>query len=73
MICDRDIQDAIIVGAGPAGLTAAIYLGRFRRHCIVLEDGHSRARWIPTSHNIPGFTAGVGGAEFLRKSTPSGR
>jgi thioredoxin reductase (NADPH) len=60
-----DIQDAIVVGAGPAGLTAAIYLGRFRRRCIVLEDGQSRARWIPTSHNIPGFTAGIGGAQFL--------
>jgi thioredoxin reductase (NADPH) len=59
------IQDAIIVGAGPAGLTAAIYLGRFRRRCIVLEDGHSRAKWIPTSHNIPGFTAGIGGPQFL--------
>jgi thioredoxin reductase (NADPH) len=62
---DPDIQDAIVIGAGPAGLTAAIYLGRFRRRCIVLEDGHARARWIPTSHNIPGFTAGVGGAELL--------
>jgi thioredoxin reductase (NADPH) len=61
----QDIQDAIVVGAGPAGLTAAIYLGRFRRRCIVLEDGHSRAKWIPTSHNIPGFTAGIGGKEFL--------
>jgi thioredoxin reductase (NADPH) len=60
-----NIQDAIVVGAGPAGLTAAIYLGRFRRRCIVLEDAQSRARWIPTSHNIPGFTAGVGGEEFL--------
>jgi thioredoxin reductase (NADPH) len=60
-----DIQDAIVVGAGPAGLTAAIYLGRFRRRCIVLEDGQSRARWIPTSHNIPGFPAGIGGEEFL--------
>jgi thioredoxin reductase (NADPH) len=60
-----NIQDAIVVGAGPAGLTAAIYLGRFRRRCTVLEDGQSRARWIPTSHNIPGFTAGVGGEEFL--------
>jgi thioredoxin reductase (NADPH) len=57
--------DAIIVGAGPAGLTAAIYLSRFRRNCLVLEDGHSRARWIPTSHNIPGFTAGIGGNELL--------
>jgi len=59
-------QDALIIGAGPAGLTAAIYLGRFRRRCLVLEDGHSRARWIPASHNVPGFTAGIGGSEFLR-------
>jgi thioredoxin reductase (NADPH) len=61
----RDTQEAIVVGAGPAGLTAAIYLGRFRRRCLVLEDGHSRTRWIPTNHNIPGFTAGIGGDEFL--------
>lgn len=57
--------DTIVVGAGPAGLTAAIYLGRYRRHCVVLEDGQSRAQWIPTSHNIPGFPSGVGGEEFL--------
>jgi thioredoxin reductase (NADPH) len=60
-----EILDAIVVGAGPAGLTAAIYFGRFRRRCVVLEDGHSRAHWIPTSHNIPGFTAGIGGDAFL--------
>jgi thioredoxin reductase (NADPH) len=60
-----DILDTIVVGAGPAGLTAAIYLGRFRRSCLVLEDGQSRARWIPRSHNIPGFAAGIGGEQFL--------
>ena len=32
----------------------------------MLGEGHSRAQWIPTSHNIPGFSAGVGGQEFLR-------
>jgi len=61
------INDAVIVGAGPAGLIAAIYLARFRRRCLVIEDGLSRARWIPTSHNIPGFIAGIGGTEFLAK------
>ncbi len=65
MTNNSNILDATIVGAGPAGLTAAIYLGRFRRRCVVLEDGQSRARWIPTSHNIPGFTAGIGGQTFL--------
>jgi thioredoxin reductase (NADPH) len=67
MNAKKEIFDAIVVGAGPGGLTAATYLGRFRRQCLVLEDGHSRARWIPTSHNIPGFTAGIGGPELLAK------
>jgi thioredoxin reductase (NADPH) len=61
----REIHDAIVVGAGPGGLTAAVYFGRFRRRCVVLEDDQPRARWIPTSHNIPGFTTGIGGEEFL--------
>ena len=64
---EQHIEDVVVVGAGPAGLTAGIYLGRFRRSCIVLDDGESRARWIPTSHNIPGFAAGVGGEHFLNR------
>jgi thioredoxin reductase (NADPH) len=47
--------DAIIVGAGPAGLTAALYMGRFRRRVLVIDGGDSRAAWIPTTHNHPGF------------------
>ena len=61
--------DAVVVGAGPAGLTAATYLARFRRRVLVLADGRSRARWIPESHNTPGFPDGVGGPEFLRRLT----
>jgi thioredoxin reductase (NADPH) len=61
--------DAIIVGAGPAGLTAAIYLARFRRRVLVLDGGASRASWIPESHNTPGFPHGVGGPELLRRLT----
>ena len=62
-----EAYDAIIVGAGPAGLTAATYLGRFRRRVLVLDGGLPRAAWIPTSHNTPGFPEGVGGPELLAR------
>lgn len=58
--------EAIIVGAGPAGLTAATYLGRFRRKALVLDGGRPRAAWIPQSHNTPGFPSGIGGPALLR-------
>ncbi|MGR4875900.1 NAD(P)/FAD-dependent oxidoreductase [Pseudoxanthomonas sp. LARHCG66] len=59
--------DCIIVGGGPAGLTAATYLRRLHRHVVVFDDGRSRARWIPESHNCPGFPRGVSGTELLRR------
>lgn len=61
------ILDAIVIGAGPAGLTAATYLARFHRRIVVVDAGHSRARWIPSSHNCPGFPFGVAGGELLGK------
>ncbi len=59
--------DCLIIGAGPAGLTAATYLARFRRNIVVLDAGQSRARWIPASHNCPGFPFGVAGNELLAR------
>ncbi|MDP9087701.1 MAG: NAD(P)/FAD-dependent oxidoreductase [Pseudomonadota bacterium] len=59
------MHDIVIIGAGPAGLTAATYLGRFRRQALVIDGEASRARWIPKSRNMPGFSQGVGGPELL--------
>lgn len=64
---DDAAVDCLVVGAGPAGLTAATYLARFGRRIAVVDAGQSRARWIPTSHNCPGFPFGVGGDELLGK------
>jgi thioredoxin reductase (NADPH) len=59
--------DCLVIGAGPAGLTAAIYLRRFRRTLLVLDGGASRASLIPLSHNYPGFPPGIGGDELLAR------
>jgi thioredoxin reductase (NADPH) len=61
------IDDALVIGAGPGGLAAAIYLGRFRRRFRVVHDGESRAGWIPLSRNHPGFPDGVSGKDLLAR------
>jgi thioredoxin reductase (NADPH) len=63
----NEILDALIVGGGPAGLTAALYLARFNRRFLVVDGGSARASWIPTSHNIPVFAEGISGRDILAR------
>ncbi|HEX2512980.1 MAG TPA: NAD(P)/FAD-dependent oxidoreductase [Xanthobacteraceae bacterium] len=56
--------DCLIIGGGPAGLTAANYLARFRRNALLVDEGQSRARLIPETHNYPGFL-GISGMDLL--------
>lgn len=67
MMNPTDIVDCAIIGAGPAGLVAAVYLARYRRTLRVFDAGGSRASWIPMSHNLPGFPQGIAGSEFLAR------
>jgi thioredoxin reductase (NADPH) len=59
--------DCLIVGGGPAGLTAALYLARYRRDVLVVDDGASRTALIPESHNYPGFSDGISGEALLAR------
>ncbi|MFN3451554.1 MAG: NAD(P)/FAD-dependent oxidoreductase, partial [Sphingorhabdus sp.] len=61
------MHDCVIIGGGPAGLTAAIYLARFHLDIVVIDAGRSRALWIPTTHNHAGFPDGISGEELLRR------
>jgi len=59
--------DCLVIGAGPAGLTAAIYLARFYRSIMVVDAGHSRAAMIPRTHNHAGYPGGIPGSELLQR------
>jgi thioredoxin reductase (NADPH) len=64
---DEPILDCLIVGGGPAGLTAAIYLARFHLDILVVDGGKSRAALIPCTRNVSGFPEGIKGTELLQR------
>ena len=61
------VRECVIIGGGPAGLTAAIYLARFHLDIAVIDAGKSRALWIPETHNHAGFPDGIAGKELLNR------
>lgn len=59
--------DCLIIGGGPAGLTAAIYVARFHLSVCVVDAGGSRAAQIPCTRNHAGFPEGVSGEALLAR------
>ena len=68
-----EIDDCIIVGAGPAGLTAAIYLARFHLRIRLFDNGSSRAALIPRTNNHAGYPEGIPGRRTAPADAPPGR
>jgi thioredoxin reductase (NADPH) len=64
---DEQPLDCLVIGGGPAGLTAAIYLARFHMRILVVDGGKSRAGWIPCTQNVSGFPDGIAGTELLER------
>ncbi len=63
------MMDVVILGAGPAGLTAAIYAARAGLKVIVLENKVPGGQ-AATAHlieNYPGFEEGINGAELMNR------
>jgi thioredoxin reductase (NADPH) len=51
--------DCAIIGAGPAGLSAAVYMGRMRRSVIVVDSAAGRSNWHQLNRNYLGFPDGI--------------
>jgi thioredoxin reductase (NADPH) len=61
------VLDCLIIGGGAAGLTAAVYLGRYQRRTLILDAGASRLQRIPCTRNVPGFPDGIEGPDLLAR------
>jgi thioredoxin reductase (NADPH) len=60
--------DCLVIGGGPAGLTAALYLARFRLTVQVIDRGSAgRAASIPLTRNYSGFPDGIAGRDLVRR------
>ena len=65
--------DCLVIGGGPAGLTAAIYLSRYHLAIMVVDGGKSRAATIPCSHNHAGYPEGIAGTELIERMLEQAR
>ncbi|MGF1571247.1 MAG: NAD(P)/FAD-dependent oxidoreductase [Nodosilinea sp.] len=61
----NQIYDAIVVGGGMGGLSAAIYLARYGLTCLVIEKGKGRSLWMQDLRNFIGFDPTTPGRNIL--------
>lgn len=61
------MHDLIIIGGGPAGLTAGLYAGRAKLDCLLLERLSPGGQVLTTNwvENYPGFPGGIGGFDLM--------
>ena len=67
------MEDCIVIGGGPAGLTAAIYLARFHLSIKLVDAGKSRAGLIPCTRNHAGYPEGIAGQDLIDRMQAQAR
>jgi thioredoxin reductase (NADPH) len=63
------VYDAIVVGGGMGGLSAAIYLARYGLKCLVVEKGKGRSFWMQDLRNYVGLDPDTPGREIIQHGT----
>ncbi|MBC6481625.1 MAG: NAD(P)/FAD-dependent oxidoreductase [Hormoscilla sp. GM7CHS1pb] len=61
------LYDAIVVGGGAGGLSAAIYLQRYRLDCLAIEKGRGRSFWMQDLRNYLGLPPDTAGRTMLQQ------
>jgi thioredoxin reductase (NADPH) len=59
--------DVLVVGGGPAGLSAALYLARYDRSVALFDAGHGRSTWHQMNYNYLGFPGGISARELRER------
>lgn len=59
--------DVLVIGGGPAGLSAALYLARYDRSVALFDAGHGRSTWHQMNYNYLGFPGGISARELRER------